>query len=711
MFGRIAMNKYQNQKSILVVEDDAAARLMTRTTLELANFIVHEAVDGKSALELFCETKPDVVLLDVHLPDIDGFTICERIRATPYGKFTPIMMITGVDDIDSIEKAYDIGATDFIIKPVNWTILGHRVHYIIRAQQTFDELELSRMRLINAKNVAGIADWEWDIKNQKIYWSDELFKLLTVNDSTPPKRHNDILEFIDSEDRNTVSDALSNLFNQHQDFAIEYKIVGSDNVVRHIQEHAQVIKDSENIPTSIIGTLRDITNRKLAEEEVKFLAYYDSLTGLPNRASFAEHLKQAVKSAKRHSKPLSILFLDLDNFKRVNDSLGHGAGDKLLKVVAKKLISSLRACDVLSRDSEDSPAPIARLGGDEFIILLDNNITTEGAQTVAKRIIKALHEPVTIDKQEVPLSVSIGIAMFPEDGNNTLDLMKNADTAMYHSKEIGKNTFCFYDKKMNALSLKRLNMERDLQKALENDEFITYFQPKIDINSQNIIGSEALIRWQHPKQGFILPDTFISLAEETNLIYQLGAWVLRNACMTNKLWHDQGFTDIHVAVNLSARQLQDKKLVSIVKQALDDSKLPAHYLELELTEGMIMENGPETMRQLHDLKDLGIKLAVDDFGTGYSSLRYLSQFPLDTIKIDKSFVNNLPHNKNEATITEAIIALAHSLKLSVVAEGVETKEQFEYLQQRECDVIQGYYFSKPLAPEQMLKQLQQQAPR
>jgi len=704
------MSSDSQNKSVLVVEDDAAARLMTRSTLELANFVVDEAETGEAALKLFAEKHHDVILLDVHLPGLNGFNICQQIRSTPYGKFTPIVMITGVDDIDSIEKAYNIGATDFIIKPVNWTILGHRVHYIIRAQQSFDDLHVSRMRLINAKNVAGIADWEWDIKHQRINWSQELLNLLAVQHIELSNDHRAILEFVAPDDYENVDTALDKLFKEHVNFDLEYKIICPDNSVRYIQENAQVIKDQEGNITSIIGTLQDITNRKLAEEEVKYLAYFDSLTGLPNRASFSEHLDQSLKKAKRNQTNAAVLFLDLDNFKRVNDSLGHSAGDKLLKIVAKRLLSSLRDCDVLGRDHEEFMQPVARLGGDEFTVLLDNNISAENAQKVAARIIKTLNEPVTIDQQEVPLSVSIGIAIYPEDGADTMNLLKNADTAMYHSKEKGKNTFCFYDKKMNELSLKRLHLERDLQKALDNDEFMVLFQPKIDIESQNIIGSEALIRWQHPELGFILPDTFISLAEETNLIVDLGTWILNKACAATKSWHDYGFSDIHVAVNLSARQLQDKNLVTLVKQALLDSGLPDKHLELELTEGMIMENGPETMQQLHELKATGVKLAVDDFGTGYSSLRYLSQFPLDTLKIDKSFVTNLPNNKTEAAITEAIIALAHSLKLSVVAEGVENEAQYEYLKMNKCDVVQGFYFSKPLGAEEMLMRLKQQMP-
>ena len=702
------MEDKQQLKSVLVVEDDAAARLMTRSTLELSNFIVDEAEDGEQALQLFHEKHHDVILLDVHLPGMDGFSICQQIRATAYGKFTPIVMITGVDDIDSIENAYDLGATDFIIKPVNWTILGHRVHYIMRAQQTFDELQVSRVRLINAKNVAGIADWEWDIKKQRVNWSPELLNLFMLQNNHIIKNHDAILEFVAPEDRSAVALALQKLFEKHHDFEIEYKIICPDNTERYIQEKAEIIKDSEGNPASIIGALQDITHRKLAEQEVKFLAYYDSLTGLPNRASFAEHLERALKKSKRNSAQAAILFLDLDNFKRVNDSLGHSAGDKLLQIVAKSLLSSLRESDALGRDDEELTRPIARLGGDEFTILLDNNINAEGAQKVAQRIIKALNAPVEIESQEVPLSVSIGIAMYPDDGKDTLNLLKNADTAMYHAKDIGKNTSCFYDKKMNELSLKRLQLERDLQKAVEQDEFIVLFQPKIDINSQNIIGSEALIRWRHPEQGFILPDTFIALAEETNLIIQIGNWILKKACQANKFWHEHGFNDIHVAVNLSARQLQDQNLLSEVKTALEEANLESSYLELELTEGMIMENGPQTIDLLHQLKSLGVKLAVDDFGTGYSSLRYLSQFPLDNLKIDKSFVNNLPHNKSEATITEAIIALAHSLKLSVVAEGVETIEQFQYLREQKCNVIQGYYFSKPLTADEMLLRLQQQ---
>jgi diguanylate cyclase (GGDEF)-like protein/PAS domain S-box-containing protein len=433
------------------------------------------------------------------------------------------------------------------------------------------------------------------------------------------------------------------------------------------------------------GIMRDVTERKCAEERIRHLAHYDELTGLPNRALFSQLLEQALSESKFAHKQVAVLFIDLDRFKLINDTLSHESGDAVLQQVGKRLTESLPRRDT-----------VARFGGDEFVVLMrDCSIPTDAAET-AQKLLTALAEPMIVEGQEYHLTASIGISAFPGDGENAQTILKHADIAMYRAKEHGKNNYQFYSSQMNLHSFERLVLERFLRHALEQDEFEVYYQPKIDLVTGSLTGMEALLRWIHPGMGMISPTKFIPLAEETGLIVQIGAWVLHAACAQNQAWQQEGMPPLRVAVNLSARQFAQSELHSTIVGVLEDTGLAPELLELEITESVTMENPEHAATLLKKLKSLGISLAIDDFGTGYSSLSYLKRFPIDSVKIDRSFIKDIPDDEDDVAITQAVIAMAHSLRLKVIAEGVESESHVEFLREHGCDQAQGYLFGKPM---------------
>jgi diguanylate cyclase (GGDEF)-like protein len=427
-------------------------------------------------------------------------------------------------------------------------------------------------------------------------------------------------------------------------------------------------------------------DRTRAEATVEHQAHYDLLTNLPNRTTFRDRLTVALAQTGRNRKMLGILFVDLDRFKTIVDTLGHTIGDKLLRGVAERLQASLEDGDTL-----------ARMGGDEFVILLSQINRADRAVRVAQRVLDAIKPPFHFDQHELHVTMSIGITLYPYDGEDADTLLKNADSALYRAKEQGRNNYQLYTPAMNARAFERLALENSLRKAVERKEFLLHYQPQIDMKSRVVVGVEALVRWQHPDLGLVYPAEFISIAEETGLITQLGEWVIRTACVQNKAWQKAGLPRMTVAVNLSARQFQQQDLVETVARILKETGLDPRWLEIEITEGIAMQNADYTNVLLRGLKTMGVKVALDDFGTGYSSLSYLKKFPIDTLKIDQSFVRDLTSDPNDAAIANAVIVLAHSLKLKVVAEGVETSDQEAYLRDHQCDISQGFLFSIPLA--------------
>lgn len=444
-------------------------------------------------------------------------------------------------------------------------------------------------------------------------------------------------------------------------------------------------------------SIRYAIGHKQSEQQIKQMAYYDHLTNLPNRVLFQERLRQGISLAHRYERTSVVLFLDLDNFKRINDTLGHRVGDMLLQGVAERLRDSVRKSDAITRTRSDDPdATIARIGGDEFILLLTEINQPEDAARVAQRIIEGLNRPFVLDGNEVVVTASIGIALFPDDGEDMDTLLKNADIAMYHAKEQGRNGYQFYRNSMNAAALEKLKLENDLRRALVRNEFTLFFQPEIDVQDGSLEGLEALIRWNHPERGLVGPLEFIPVAEDSGLILPIGEWVLRAACRQNREWQDAGLPAVPVSVNLSGHQFRQKNFVDVVRGALMESRLEPQHLILEITESVLMKDTAASMETLEELRAMGVRLAVDDFGTGYSSLSYLKRFPIHSLKIDRSFIKEVAVNADDAAIVTAIIVMGHSLKLAVVAEGVEKKEHADILRTQGCDHMQGYFISKPM---------------
>ncbi|MHC3975225.1 cyclic di-GMP receptor MorA, partial [Pseudomonas aeruginosa] len=453
------------------------------------------------------------------------------------------------------------------------------------------------------------------------------------------------------------------------------------------------VRDEEGDLVSFVCFFSDISERKASERRIHRLAYYDALTHLPNRTLFQDRLHTALQQAERNGQWVVLMFLDLDRFKPINDSLGHAAGDRMLQEVATRL----SAC--VSQDDT-----VARMGGDEFTLLLpsqgDREIALKRAIQVAELILGRLARPFTLEGREFFVTASIGVALSPQDGAELSLLMKNADTAMYHAKEMGKNNFQFYQAEMNARALERLELESDLRRALELGEFVLHYQPQFTGDGRRLTGAEALLRWQHPRRGLVPPSEFIPVLEEIGLVAQVGDWLLAEACKQLRSWHKAKVRVPKVSVNLSARQFADGQLGERIAAILYETGIPPACLELELTESILMSDVAEAMQILSGLKRLGLAIAVDDFGTGYSSLNYLKQFPIDVLKIDRSFVDGLPHGEQDAQIARAIIAMAHSLNLMVIAEGVESQAQLDFLREHGCDEVQGYLFGRPMPAEQ-----------
>ena len=501
----------------------------------------------------------------------------------------------------------------------------------------------------------------------------------------------------DAEGLNTVSNI------QHVDQGLPIIVMGdqdSDELALDVvQLGAQdyLVKgqgDGHLISKAILYSIE----RKRVEQGFSFLVQYDNLTGLANRVLFRERLNRALIRADRNKKLVALMFIDLDRFKNINDTLGHDAGDQLLIEVGKRLINCTREGDT-----------IARLGGDEFTIILEDVRSMNSVAVVARKIIDAMVAPFGIGGHELYITPSIGITMYPLDDTNEHNLLKNADTAMYRAKEQGRNGFQFYTRGMNTRSLDQLELEAKLRRALENDELVVHYQPKFDIGTNTIIGAEALIRWNHPDMGMVSPVKFIPLAEETGLIVPIGEWVLQTACRQNVIWQKQGYPPFRMAVNLSARQFKQSDIAMSIFESIIESDLLPQFLEVEITESMLMDDAEISNITLKEIKEHGVHVAIDDFGTGYSSLSYLKRFHIDTLKIDQSFVRDITEDADDAAIAKTIIALGHNLRLNVIAEGVETKEQLDFLYANGCNEAQGYFFSRPLPADEFTKLLQEQS--
>lgn len=687
---------------ILVVDDDAGARLLMRAALRKSEFEISLAVDGEDALRQFQPDSFDIVVLDVDMPGVDGYVVCAQMRAQA-GTRLPILMVTGMDDVQSVERAYESGATDFISKPINWALIGYRVKYLLRGYAALRELKEAESR--TAAILAAIPDllFEIDIDGRYIECHAPHSEFLvapvqdligkTMNESFPPPVAAICMEALQAaHERGFSTGRQFPLTLPEGDFWFELSVSRKDAA-------------AGQKPTFIVLS-RDITERKVAEARIARLAYFDSLTGLPNRRSFLERVNRETQRARRSTTQFAVLFMDLDGFKNVNDTLGHTVGDLMLQWSAQRLREGLRPYDALARPSQMGADPfeaepagqnveLARLGGDEFIALISGIERPEDALVVAHRVGQLMRQPFMLEGREVNLSISVGIAMFPDDGIDGETLLKHADTAMYHAKASGRDNAQFYSASLTDRAMRRLELDSQLRTALERDEFHLVYQPLLDAASGRVHGVEALIRWQPPGRPVVPPIEFIPLTEENGLIRQIGAWVLRTACADAVNW-SSGAYPIDVAVNLSPMQFRDPDLLESIKTVLAQTGLAPERLVLEMTEGALMEDSAVTLAMLRGLRALGVRIALDDFGTGYSSLSYLTRMPISNIKIDQSFISGGRDSGENDAIVRAVIAMAATLGMQVTAEGVETIAQAQKLKAMACDTLQGYYFGRPV---------------
>ena len=688
--------------SVLVVDDDAGARLLMQAALRKAGFDIRLAEGGEDALRQFRATPCDMVMLDVEMPDLNGHQVCALLRAEA-GPLLPIVMVTGMDDVASVEAAYEHGATDFIAKPVNWATFGHRVRYLFRSAQALADLAAEQARMSAVLNA--IPDLLFEL--------DEDLRYL---DYRAPRQG-----FADIDSRAFVGHTVHELLPRK---AAQICVDAMQLALLHGATSGQQFElplprgprwfelsvSRKEVPAGekarFIVLARDITERKEAEHRIARLAYFDSLTGLPNRQSFLDRVDREVRRAAPHKRRLAVLFMDLDGFKNINDTLGHASGDLVLQWTAQRLRNGLRPSDLLSRNDDDSYG-LARLGGDEFTALILDIERPEDALAVAERIGLLMRQPFVLEGREVVVTASVGIALYPEDGLDSARLLKHADTAMYHAKNLGRDNAQLYNAALTEEILQRLELDTSLRAALVRDEFHLVYQPQVDLATGRIHAVEALIRWTHPQRGLVSPLEFISMAEENGLIERIGLWVLRTACAQAAAWNAQGLR-LGIAVNLSPAQFADSDLPEKVMLTLAQTGLDPSLLELEVTEGSLMVNSVATRAALQTLRDHGVHIALDDFGTGFSSLSYLTRMPIGNIKIDKCFVNGLLGGGESTAIISAVLAMAHSLGMRVTAEGVETAEQAVALQAMGCDSLQGFHFSRPVMasaiPALMLRQ-------
>jgi diguanylate cyclase (GGDEF)-like protein/PAS domain S-box-containing protein len=679
---------------ILMVEDSLADVEITVRELKRSGMqFDYRRVETEAELRHECEAfGPDIVLSDFAMPHFDGLSalgIVRKIRPD-----TPFIFVSGTIGEETAIESLRGGATDYVLK-TNLSRLPSAVHRALKdaaeritLRETEEALRLRDRAVeasVNPVLIVSAADADMPL----VYVNRAFERVTGYSRSEVIGRNSRLLQ---GDDRDQPElDKIRHAIAEQRDGHAVLRNYRKDGSLFWNKLYVTPVRDPRSgLVTHFVGVQHDITEVKRYQEELEHQANHDALTGLANRNLLKDRLQQSLALGHRYDRPFSLAFIDIDNFKLVNDSLGHGVGDRLLQIAGERLATCVREGDT-----------VARLGGDEFVLLVTDQGSEESIYRVVQRIMSLISQPFVLDQREFKVTCSVGIASFPRDGDDPDTLLRNADTAMYRAKDLGRNTFQLYSSDMNANFGERLTLETDLWKALERGEFVLHYQPKVDLRSGDIIGMEALLRWRHPVNGLVPPGKFIPVAEESSLIVQIGKWVLREACSQNKAWQNAGLRLVPVAVNISARQLHDRDLVETVRSTLRSTGLRAEYLEIELTESAVMLNIDETVNTLAALRGMDVRISLDDFGTGYSSLSYLKRFPVTGLKIDQSFVRDVVNDPDDAAIVRAIIAVAQELMLDVTAEGVETAEQAAFLKLHRCTEAQGYYFARPVPADEM----------
>jgi diguanylate cyclase (GGDEF)-like protein/PAS domain S-box-containing protein len=679
---------------ILIVEDsDNDTELLLRELRKGGFDPVYKRVEtARDMEEALHACAWDIIVSDYSMPNFDGLAALKLVKRL--GIDVPFIIVSANIGEEIAVMAMKAGAHDYIMKGNLARLVPaiERELKEVRARQQHRDAEKQMRKLSSAVEQTADSVTITDPEGNIEYVNAAFSEITGYSKQEAVGRTNRILKS-GRHDKEFYAQLWQNLTQgkAFQDIFINRRKDGS---LYYEEKSITPLKDDDGVVTHFISTGKDITEQMKTRERLQHLSHHDNLTELPNRSLFMDRLGQAISRARWNGRVVAVLFIDLDRFKNINETLGFDYGDAVLQAVATRLSQSVRDGDT-----------VARLGDDEFAVLLEDVYQKEDIPVVVEKIIKSLSQVHILKAHEVFVTTSIGISLYPNDGNDAQTLIQNADVAIHHAKESGNNNYRFYESEMNAQSLYRLNMESSLRKALEREEFVLHYQPQIDLKSGEIIAFEALLRWQHPDLGTVSPVEFIPLLEETGMINQVGRWVLRAACQVCRGWNELGLNDIKVSVNISPVQFEQGDISNIVADVLAETGLEAKHLEIELTETTIMRSPQKTIAVLAELNRMGVTLAIDDFGTGYSSLSYLQKFPIDVLKIDRSFVKDVSANNGDASIVSAIISMAHSLKLSVVAEGVETEEQLSFLQERDCEIVQGFLFSKPVPREQAVELL------
>ena len=677
---------------LLIVDDNDMNRDMLARRLQRLGYEVSLADSARELHQRVQDEHIDLVLLDIEMPEISGLDALKTLREAYSAIELPIIMVTARNQSEDVVKALELGANDYVTKPIDFPVILARISTQLSHKHAQEALRESEERYALAARGANDGLWDWDLQQGKLYFSPRWKTMLGYKENEIGDQPEEWINRIHDADRERVKQELAtHEEGSSQQFESEHRVLHKDGTFRWMLSRGLAVRDGSGKALRMAGWQTDITEGKVS----------DPLTGLPNRLLFTDRLGHSFKLSNRRKDHLfAVLFLDLDGFKMINDSLGHLVGDQLLVEVAGRLVKSLRATDTVARLGQGFI--VARLGGDEFTILLDDFKDPENAKHAAERLIKAVSEPFVLDGKEVFITASVGIALSSGASyESPEEILRDADTAMYRAKSLGKGRYETFDADMRASVIARLQLEMDLHRAIEHGEFTNFYQPIVSLSSGEIVGLEALLRWQHPTRGQLAPKEFIPVAEETGLIRELGWWNLREACRQMSEWRSRypSCANLTISVNLSAKQFSEPTLIQGIKDLLTEFGLPPTALRLELTESTVMGDPQATVDMLEQMKAIGISLAIDDFGTGYSSLSYLHRFPLDTLKIDRSFISGIVDAKDisdSAEIARTILPMASNLQLEVVAEAIETSEQLAMLKGLRCKYGQGFFFSEPL---------------
>ena len=686
---------------ILIVDDDESLTLIIKAYLESFGYNAMIVHSGRQAIHYCKSNTPDLILLDLVMPDMNGIQTCTHLKMIPSLKNVPVIMLTGNSDSKSIIDSFDAGAVDFLTKPINEVLLDNRISSALRTTKLNTTLINKQKELYRTQKIARTGTIRIDIDNTLIEISTSCYHDFGFDYISTIYTLDEFLSHIHTDDRKHVSATLQHSLKHREDHKLEYRFIAPDENEYHFTHHCEYIHNIDTKDSYLFGSFKDVSESRMLENSLLEIRYLDTLTNLPNKTYFQNKLNSIIENPPTESL-FAVLFIGLDNFTRVNDQYSHTGGDIVLQAIAERL----KKIDLIS-------SQVSRFSGDVFTVLLTNLKHIDECEKSINHILQTVNQPISYQDDVINITASIGASVFPLEGDSSEELLTGAEAAMILSRENGGNRFTYRTHDMNLATQRKLKLLNEIKFALQEDQFVVFYQPQVDASTMEIVGIEALVRWIHPEQGIIPPDEFIAAAEESGLIVELGRHVLNEACLQTKRWLDMGY-QLTVGVNVSIKQFEEENFIDTVIDALKSTGLPPEALEIEITENISMRNHQHTIETLNSLRALNIKTSMDDFGTGFSSLSQLQTLPLDILKVDQAFVRCIVSEKSldhaekvyqSCAIATAIIAMAHTLGLKVIAEGVETEEQCEFLKSQNSEMLQGYLFSSPVPADELEKLL------